>query len=82
MGMGCAQGQQMTHPMCLRHSILCRGEPVAGAMEKITFFCEVGGSCAKSVLGGSSCHAFSENLHLTHTSAESLKTLLLALCVM
>ena len=28
-----------------------------------------------------SCHAFSENLHLIHTSAEVLKTLYLALCV-
>ena len=36
----------------------------------------------RNELGGSSCHAFSENLHLIHTSAEGLKTLFLALCVM
>ena len=33
-------------------------------------------------LGGSSCHALSENLHPIHTLPEGLKTLLLALCVM
>ena len=35
----------------------------------------------RNELGGSSCHAFSENLHLIHTSAEVLKTLYLAVCV-
>ena len=36
----------------------------------------------RNALGGSSCHVFSEILHLIHTSAECLETLLLALCVM
>ena len=36
----------------------------------------------RNELGGSSCHAFSENLHPIHTLPEGLKTLLLALCVM
>ena len=36
----------------------------------------------RNELGGSSCHAFSENLHLIHTSAEGLKMLFLALCEM
>ena len=36
----------------------------------------------RNELGGSSCHAFSENLHPIHTLLEGLKTLLLTLCVM
>ena len=36
----------------------------------------------RNELGGSSCHAFSENLHPIHTLAEGLETLLLTLCVM
>ena len=36
----------------------------------------------RNELDGSSCHAFSKNLHPIHTLPEGLKTLLLALCVM